>query len=318
MLFQNSSANDERARVTYQNIEQAQNASKIRWNSSIRFDQFSEEEFSFRFSQKTKYLVFGLCALGIGVLIAVAIVFLPRLFETSSNCSTEKTTTTITTTTSTARTSIVSSTSSMSSTTTQCPTGYLSSPTGVCVDLMNDIRNCGSFGFICSSNHRRCSAGSCTGFVVSPVLTNITSLIWDARSSIDDRVASVTLPLNVTLYNSSSDTILVSSNGVSRTSNSLVSIRFDSIWFFFRSFVYFDVQVRIRTPIYLRVIFLVQLLLFSGRICWSVRDQHKNFFIEFLVSNRIERRRSNFKWQNWALRIVFIIFKLNFSKIFPV
>lgn len=86
---------------------------------------------------------------------------------------------------------------------------------------MNDITNCGSFGYICTSNYTLCTLGLCSGLILPPVLTNVTDFIWDGRISIDDSVASLHLPLNITLYNYSSDNLLVSSNGVRVFSHSL-------------------------------------------------------------------------------------------------
>ena len=94
-----------------------------------------------------------------------------------------------------------------------CPAGYTRSASGTCANLMADIFNCGWFGFVCPSIYTYCSAGVCGG---APIFSNISLTVWDDSSSIDDAIEPISLPVNITLYGYTTNTISLSINGVSR------------------------------------------------------------------------------------------------------
>ena len=101
--------------------------------------------------------------------------------------------------------------------TTRCPSGYTRSPFGVCVNLMTDLSNCGSLGYICSSTYTNCSAGQCRGTVNVPVFTNISVTVWDDSSYYDEGVVTISLPLNITMYGQTTNNVSLSINGVSHS-----------------------------------------------------------------------------------------------------
>ena len=90
---------------------------------------------------------------------------------------------------------------------------------GACVNLQIDSNNCGSLGNVCASNYASCSAGVCSNAPAVQLSHAIAIPGWDGSSSVDDAVASLALPsnLSLTLYGYSSSTIFISSNGVSNT-----------------------------------------------------------------------------------------------------
>ncbi|CAF0968950.1 unnamed protein product [Adineta ricciae] len=97
-----------------------------------------------------------------------------------------------------------------------CPAGYVLSGLSTCVNLQIDYNNCGSLGNVCPNNYASCSAGVCSNAPAVQLLHAIAIPGWDGSSSVDDAVASLTLPsnLSLTLYGYSSSKIYISSNGV--------------------------------------------------------------------------------------------------------
>jgi hypothetical protein len=83
------------------------------------------------------------------------------------------------------------------------------------VDIFLDFNNCGSIGNVCSSNSTSCSAAVCSTVPVVQ-LSNRTS-IWTGgiNGSADDDIFGVTLPFYITLYNTTTDQVQVTANGVS-------------------------------------------------------------------------------------------------------
>lgn len=79
---------------------------------------------------------------------------------------------------------------------------------------MIDFKNCGSVGYVCSSNYTSCSAGICSK-VPGVRVTNPVPVIYTLNNSIDDQIFNVNLPFNITIYNVTKDRITVTSNGVS-------------------------------------------------------------------------------------------------------
>ena len=116
-----------------------------------------------------------------------------------------------TTTTSTSTTTV----------TTICLSGYSRAPSGRCVNLMIDLKNCGSFNYECSSNYTSCSAGVCS---TAPAVQLQDGVSIFNNTGIDDQMFSVDLPLNITMYNYSTSSVFVTTNGVSFL---IISLLFD-------------------------------------------------------------------------------------------
>ena len=86
---------------------------------------------------------------------------------------------------------------------------------------MTDVNNCGAVKNVCSSNYTSCSEGVCS---TSPtIIISSGTPLWSAsvNGSIDDSTFSVSLPFNITLYNTTTPTVTVSTNGVSHCSLNL-------------------------------------------------------------------------------------------------
>lgn len=84
---------------------------------------------------------------------------------------------------------------------------------GRCVNIMIDSTNCGSIGNICAINSS-CSAGIC--LYVPGVELNNSITVWSSAidGSADDLMFNVTLPWNITLYNTTTNRVIVTTNGV--------------------------------------------------------------------------------------------------------
>jgi hypothetical protein len=83
-----------------------------------------------------------------------------------------------------------------------------------CVNIMIDPNNCGSLGNRCPSNSS-CSAGICSD-APGIQLLNPTP-IWSSsiNGTADDQMYNVILPWAITLYNTTTNNITVTTNGVS-------------------------------------------------------------------------------------------------------
>jgi hypothetical protein len=92
---------------------------------------------------------------------------------------------------------------------------YVQASSGNCVNILLDFNNCGAIGNNCSNNYTSCSAGVCSTVPVIQ-LPNATS-IWTGgiNGSADDNIFNVTLPFPITIYNTSTNHIQVTANGVS-------------------------------------------------------------------------------------------------------
>jgi hypothetical protein len=80
---------------------------------------------------------------------------------------------------------------------------------------MIDSNNCGAVGNICPVLFRSCSAGLCS--TAPGVQLDNAIDIWSSyiNGSVDDDMYNVTLPWNITLYNTTTNRVTVTSNGVS-------------------------------------------------------------------------------------------------------
>jgi hypothetical protein len=86
---------------------------------------------------------------------------------------------------------------------------------GTCVNVLIDQNNCGMVGYECNANYTSCSDGICS--MAPAVQQTNRKIIWDGATngSIDYRAINVTLPLNITLYNTTTNIVTVAANGVS-------------------------------------------------------------------------------------------------------
>lgn len=99
--------------------------------------------------------------------------------------------------------------------TATCATGYSRAPSGGCYNLQIDFNNCGAFGHVCSSNYTSCSAGVCSGAPAVQLVGAVAVSGWGGQFSIDDAYVTINFPLSLTMYNYSSSSISITSNGVS-------------------------------------------------------------------------------------------------------
>ncbi|CAF1335188.1 unnamed protein product [Rotaria sordida] len=123
-------------------------------------------------------------------------------------------TTTILTTTDTTSTSTTDTTSTTETTTTPpCPTGYVRTPSGSCVNLLIDFNNCGSIGYVCASTYTSCSNGACSGAPAVQLTGAVAVPGWGGAYSVDDASLPLSLPFSISLYGYSTSTASVQSNG---------------------------------------------------------------------------------------------------------
>jgi hypothetical protein len=86
--------------------------------------------------------------------------------------------------------------------------------TGTCVDTQVDFNNCGSIGAACPLNYSSCEAGVCSANVTIRLSGGVPVAAWIGNDQ-DDEEATINLSVNITLYNYVTDTVIVTSNGVS-------------------------------------------------------------------------------------------------------
>ncbi|UJR07520.1 hypothetical protein I4U23_011809 [Adineta vaga] len=140
------------------------------------------------------------------LLFVVSAIVLPAVLVTLLRSTTTTTTTSI---------GLTTTTTTASTTTVTCATGYTLTPSSTCVNTMIDFNNCGTVGYVCSSNYTSCSAGVCSTRPAVALAGAIPVPGFNTTiNSIDDATTVVTLPLNITLYNYTTNRITVSSNGV--------------------------------------------------------------------------------------------------------
>ncbi|CAF4235024.1 unnamed protein product, partial [Adineta steineri] len=147
--------------------------------------------------------------------LVLAIVTALWLTSSKQTLTTQTVTTTVTTISSTTTTSTSTTSTSTTTTTTTgiCRSGFTETPSVTCVDLLSDFNNCGSIGFVCSSNYTMCSGGICKTAPIIKLSGAIPISAW-AGVNTDDNIQSVTLSVNITLYNYSTNSVTVSSNGL--------------------------------------------------------------------------------------------------------
>ncbi|CAF0728673.1 unnamed protein product [Adineta steineri] len=141
----------------------------------------------------------------------------PTLITVTTKPTTQTWTVTPTTTTTTTRTTTSTTRRTTSITTTTgitCIYPFAQTPNGNCVNILIDFNNCGIVGYVCPMNYTSCSVGECS-VAPSVQLTNAIPIFTAAlNGSVDDRFYTVTLPFNITLYNTTTDSVQVTTNGV--------------------------------------------------------------------------------------------------------
>ncbi|CAF0755167.1 unnamed protein product [Adineta ricciae] len=148
------------------------------------------------------------------LLLLILAIVLPIVLvaqQSSPNASASTSETTVITA---SLTFVSTSTQATTKTTVNCVYPFEPTPSGQCVNILIDFNNCGSVGYVCPTNYTSCSAGECSS-APSMVLTNAIPIFTAAlNGSIDDIYYNVTLPLNITLYNTTTNFVQVSTNGV--------------------------------------------------------------------------------------------------------
>ncbi len=84
-----------------------------------------------------------------------------------------------------------------------------------CVNVLIDRNNCGMVGNICNDSYRSCSGGVCSMAPAVQLYDPIIVWMGALNGSADFTYFDVTLPFNITLYNSTTDNVAVSTTGVS-------------------------------------------------------------------------------------------------------
>ncbi|CAF3994795.1 unnamed protein product, partial [Rotaria magnacalcarata] len=95
-----------------------------------------------------------------------------------------------------------------------CPTGYVRTSSGACVNLLIDFNNCGSIGYVCSSTYTSCSNGACSGAPAVQLVGGVTISGWGGSTSVDDAYVLLNpIPFSITLYGYTTSSASVQSNG---------------------------------------------------------------------------------------------------------
>jgi hypothetical protein len=95
-----------------------------------------------------------------------------------------------------------------------CVFPFAQTPSGDCVNTFIDFTNCGKIGHICPDNYTSCSNGVCS--TAPNVQLNDPIPIFTAalNGSVDDRFYNLTVPFDITLYNTTTNFVQVTTNGV--------------------------------------------------------------------------------------------------------
>lgn len=99
--------------------------------------------------------------------------------------------------------------------TPQCPSSYIRTPYGSCVNLLIDFDNCGSIGQICTTNYTACSNGACIATIVTPLTGD--TVVPGRRGSftVDNATISISISFAVSMYGFTTSSVTICSNGAS-------------------------------------------------------------------------------------------------------
>ena len=106
-----------------------------------------------------------------------------------------------------------------------CAWPFGATPSGTCVNMLIDRNHCGKIGHKCNTTYKSCSGGVCG--MASTVQLTEPNIIWQGALNRSDEYGSfgITLPLNITLYNTTTNYLSVSTMGVSFLTLSRYSIK---------------------------------------------------------------------------------------------
>lgn len=96
-----------------------------------------------------------------------------------------------------------------------CPATHVLTASGACVNIMNDFNNCGTIGYVCSSNYTRCVGARCKAVPIVQLVNPTAIVSGTVQGNIDDAQYGFNLPFNITLYNATRNRVTVTTNGVS-------------------------------------------------------------------------------------------------------
>ncbi|CAF4001043.1 unnamed protein product [Rotaria sp. Silwood1] len=96
-----------------------------------------------------------------------------------------------------------------------CVEPYVLTSSETCVNVLIDRNNCGTVSHKCNASYKSCSRGECS--MAPAVQLKEPIIIWQGaiNGSADDQYFSVILPLNITLYNTTTNNVSLTTNGVS-------------------------------------------------------------------------------------------------------
>jgi hypothetical protein len=96
-----------------------------------------------------------------------------------------------------------------------CVWPFALTPSATCVNVLTDLSNCGMVGHKCDTTSKTCSGGICQK--TSILQLNQTNIIWHGAVNGLARwkIFRVTLPMNITLYNITTNNVSITTNGVS-------------------------------------------------------------------------------------------------------
>jgi hypothetical protein len=88
-------------------------------------------------------------------------------------------------------------------------------PSATCANMLIDRNNCGKIGHKCNSTYKSCSSGVCGMAPIVQLTEPI--IIWQGalNGSKAYGESGVTLPMNITLYNTTTNYVSVTVDGVS-------------------------------------------------------------------------------------------------------
>ena len=96
-----------------------------------------------------------------------------------------------------------------------CIWPFVLTPSATCVNVLTDRNNCGMVGHKCDTTSRICSGGICHKTII--VQLNQSNIIWKGaiNGSAMGKAFLVTLPINISLYNTTTNNVSIMTNGVS-------------------------------------------------------------------------------------------------------
>ena len=96
-----------------------------------------------------------------------------------------------------------------------CAWPYVLTPLATCANVLIDRNNCGRVSHKCNASYTSCSEGVCS--MAPAIQLNEPTIIWQGalNGSTFFGLFHVTLPLNITLYNTTTNNVSMRTSGVS-------------------------------------------------------------------------------------------------------